>query len=379
MKKYFYFGALGLLIFEILNVYFIMPMPGSQNMNSLDLAYFLYSWRWAFRSVFGIMLCLGITQVFRSGRKWIPAITLLCTTVIVYLFNFKMSADHMFMQAKNTVFKSQADNQLPGGRLVIGVENNGEARAYPIQFLAYHHQVRDTIGGKPVMVTYCSVCRTGRVYEPLVNGKPETFRLVGMDHYNAMFEDANTGSWWRQSTGEAVEGRLKGKTLPEIYSQQMTVDKWFEMYPQGKVMQADESSVDNYDPLARFEAGKSLGNLTRTDSLSWKDKSWVLGIQRGNLSKAYNWNDLKKKRIINDVIGQTPVVMVIATDGKCFAAFERPSSEIFTINHDTLFSGSTKYNFSGRNIDLPSNRLQPVNAYQEFWHSWKTFHPHTQP
>ena len=51
MKKIFYFGFIGLILFEIANVYFIMPMPGSQRMNSIDLAYFLYSWRWLFRAV----------------------------------------------------------------------------------------------------------------------------------------------------------------------------------------------------------------------------------------------------------------------------------------------------------------------------------------
>ena len=43
------------------------------------------------------------------------------------------------------------------------------------------------------MVTYCTVCRTGRVFSPIVEGQPETFRLVGMDHFNAMFEDEGTG------------------------------------------------------------------------------------------------------------------------------------------------------------------------------------------
>jgi hypothetical protein len=65
------------------------------------------------------------------------------------------------------------------------------------------------------MITYCTVCRTGRVFEPVVNGKFEKFRLVGMDHFNAMFEDVTTKSWWRQVTGEAITGKLKGQQLPK--------------------------------------------------------------------------------------------------------------------------------------------------------------------
>ena len=98
------------------------------------------------------------------------------------------------------------NNTVVIDRLVLGVQINGQARAYPIQYIAYHHQVTDTVGGKPIMVTYCSVCRSGRVFEPRISGKQDAFRLVGMDHFNAMFEDKTTGTWWRQVNGEAVAG-----------------------------------------------------------------------------------------------------------------------------------------------------------------------------
>ncbi len=378
MKKLFYFGLAGLSLFEILNVYFIMPMPGSQQMNSIDLAFLFYSWRWVFRIIFIAMVITGSKNAFQSKRKWKPLLILLLGFAISYLFNFQMKADKMFLQAENIVLKSQPENILNSDRQVIGIENNGEAKAYPIEFLTYHHQVRDSVGGKPVMVTYCSVCRTGRVYVPIVNGKNEIFRLVGMDHFNAMFEDASTGSWWRQATGEAIAGKLKGKYLTEIEAKQMTVSKWFELYPHGKVMQPDENYIMTYDSLARFEQGKSKGSLTRTDSLSWKAKSWVVGIQIGNSSKAFDWNDLKREGIINDTIGTTAIVLVVSSDEKSFAAFERPSKTLFKINHDSLFSDGATYNFSGQNLTTPSKKLRSINAYQEFWHSWATFHPNTQ-
>jgi len=37
---------------------------------------------------------------------------------------------------------------------VLGVERGGEARAYPISQIAYHHLVNDTIAGEPYLVTY---------------------------------------------------------------------------------------------------------------------------------------------------------------------------------------------------------------------------------
>ena len=73
------------------------------------------------------------------------------------------------------------------------------------------------------MVSYCTVCRTGRVFAPVIAGRPATFRLVGMDHFNAMLEDQATGSWWRQANGEAITGQLKGTRLPELPSVQLTL------------------------------------------------------------------------------------------------------------------------------------------------------------
>jgi hypothetical protein len=38
--------------------------------------------------------------------------------------------------------------------MVLAVERGGEAVAYPVRLLAYHHIVADTVGGVPVAATY---------------------------------------------------------------------------------------------------------------------------------------------------------------------------------------------------------------------------------
>jgi hypothetical protein len=379
LKGIFYTGVIGISLFEIMNVYFIMPMPGSQEVKSLDLAYFLYSYRWIFRICFALMIATGATNIFRIKDKWLPAASLIIAFTIIYFFNFTLTAEKIFRQPGNLVFKGRVENKINPNSIVLEVQNNGKTKAYPIQFLIYHHQVQDTIGGKPFMVTYCSVCRTGRVYEPLVKGHTEKFRLVGMDHFNAMFEDVTTGSWWRQATGEAVTGPLKGESLPEVNSEQLSIKKLFELHPDALVMQADAGSITQYDSLRKFEQGLSKGNLTRSDSLSWKNKSWVIGVEIGSAEKAFDWNQLKNQHIINDKIGDKPFFLALSDDAKSFAAFERPmETENFTIKNDTLLSNGVAYDFSGHSIMANSQDLKPISAYQEFWHSWKTFHPGTE-
>ncbi|MGB8192137.1 MAG: DUF3179 domain-containing (seleno)protein, partial [Chitinophagaceae bacterium] len=284
---------------------------------------------------------------------------------------------HMFYQPEKKLMLNTATNKVDSNRLILGVEQNGEAKAYPIQFLGYHHQVLDTIGGKPVLVTYCTVCRTGRVYHPMVNGKYEKFRLVGMDHFNAMFEDASTGSWWRQVNGEAITGKLKGQQLPEVFSAQTSLAQWTRLHPNTLIMQADPAFVTSYDSAAKFESGKSESSLTRTDSISWNDKSWVVGIKLGDARKAYDWNKLKSERIIQDKVESTPILLVLADDDKSFFAFERPhENSVFALQKDTLRYRGRSFSINGRGIDTAYS-LRPLPAYQEFWHSWRTFNPQT--
>lgn len=378
MKKLFYLGILGLVLFEAANVYFIMPMPGSQRMESLGLAYFLYGWRWVFRGVFGLGIAVGLFPAFRAS-KWLAPISLAICAYAAYQANFDMAAEKMFLQPRLLRMADAQRNKVPLEKLVLGIERNGQARAYPIQFLGYHHQVLDTVGGEPVMVTYCTVCRTGRVFSPTVNGRPEQFRLVGMDHFNAMFEDATTKSWWRQVSGEAVAGPLKGAQLPEWPVTQTSLRAWLRLYPGSLVMQADSSFSKEYKSMASYDIGLKRGKLTGTDTLSWKDKSWVVGLQMPDgASKAYDWNRLKRERVIHDTVGELPILLVLADDGKSFFAFERPDAEtMFSFKNDTLFRGEKSWNLHGIATDTSTGNLRKTNAYQEFWHSWRTFHPGT--
>ncbi|MCE9600875.1 MAG: DUF3179 domain-containing protein, partial [Gemmatimonadetes bacterium] len=294
---------------------------------------------------------------------------------LAYAFNFVMSADAMFRQPTVVTMATPAGNTVAFDRLVVGVELGGEARAYPLQFIGYHHHVRDSIGGREVLVTYCTVCRTGRVYDPTVNGAPERFRLVGMDHFNAMLEDRTTGSWWRQANGEAVTGPLEGTMLTEIPSRQVTLRQWLALYPESRVMQGDPAFAAQYAEDYAFERGTSRSRLTGTDPRSWEDKSWVVGLRVGGAARAYDWNQLLREGAINDTLGGTPVVLAVATDSASFYAFVRPDTGTrFTVVDDSLRTGARAFAFNGKG---PEGALEPMVASQEFWHSWRTFNPGT--
>ena len=377
MKRVFAIGIIGLVVFEAASVYFIMPLPGSQRMRSIDAAYAVYSSRWVVRAVCGLLVAAGIGAAWRGGGWWrraVPA-SLLVVGLVAWLVNVRMTADHIFLPPTTLVMAPVVKNTVARDRLVVGIEINGDARAYPLQFIGYHHQVRDSVGGEPVLVSYCTVCRTGRVFTPVVNGQLETFRLVGMDHFNAMFEDKTTRSWWRQANGEAITGALKGQAMPEVPSLQVTLEQWLALHPRSLVMQGDSVFAGEYAKDYAFERGTSRGDLTGTDTTSWGDKSWVVGITVNARSKAYDWNQLKRLRVINDEVGGRPIVLVLARDTMSFFAYERPSPGVtFDVRDDSLIATSLRYGLAGKG---PFGTLTRVRASQEFWHSWRTFQPGT--
>jgi hypothetical protein len=381
----FSIGIITLIGAEVLRVYFIMPFPGSQQKETIDLAYFLHNNINYFRILGFLLIAYPFITFFQSGStkaKSIVSLLLVLYLVVFYFFNFRFLADKMFYQPTLTLFAKGPANKIQSKDLVLGVSIDGVSKAYPIEIIGYHHQVRDTVGNTPVMITYCTVCRTGRVFSPLIAGKDEHFRLVGMDHFNAMFEDATTRSWWRQVSGEAIAGPLKGKVLTEIPAEQMRLDAWISQHPETEIMQPDTTFNEAYAGLKNYDEGKSKGDLTRADSLSWKDKSWIVGIQLGMDAQAYDWNELLVKKVLHDKVSGIPLLITMENDSASFHVFKRDTLAFeFNPSSSTLQDIQTRstWNLKGQCIEgtLAGKQLPMVQSYQEFWHSWRTFRPQT--
>jgi hypothetical protein len=157
----------------------------------------------------------------------------------------------------------------------------------------------------------------------MVNGKDETFRLVGMDHFNAMFEDATTKSWWRQVNGQVVAGPLKGTRLKELPSQQSTLSAWLREYPNSLILQPDTLFNKKYNELTDFDKGTIKSGLEKRDSGSWQMKSWVIGVVHNNFAKAYDWNELVEKRMIEDSLPGLPLIIMLEKDSTSFHVWNR--------------------------------------------------------
>jgi len=150
------------------------------------------------------------------------------------------------------------------------------------------------------------------------------------------------------------------------------------------VLQPDKHFQARYDSLKGYDEGTIRGSLEKRDSASWKFKSWVIGINLNGESKAYDWNMLTKKKIINDHIGKTRILLTVEPDNRTFYAFALNDSLHFDFDStaNLLKDNNSKLTCSlnGKctNGMMKETELVLIQAYQEFWHSWKTFHPQTR-
>lgn len=376
MKIIFYLGLLVFLLYEFLNNYFVMGYPGSQEMNSLELSHALSYFKIYFEIIMIPIIIFSGIHVFVHNRRLIPATLILISILLYGYFNFIFTAENKFRIPQQLILEPVNTNQVDSSMMVIGIELNGESKAYPVDYIRYHHRIIDTIGDKVVMVTYCGLCRTGRVYEPYIQGEYTTFRLVGINHHNAMFEDKQTKSWWSQETGKCIVGKLKGAKLKEAYCDNFTLKKWVEMKPKTKIMQPDPKFMKRYRELNDYSENTSVTPFLKNQGILTRN-TFVIGISIGNDAVAYEWNYLLEKRIVTDKVGKIPFALVISNDNKSFVAFENPSNLSCILRNDTLFINNTPYNFAGINLISFKTQLKKISAYREYWFSWLYAHPST--
>jgi len=105
----------------------------------------------ALASVIGISLWNQTRRWWRKGLL----LSLFVPLLLAAWFARQNHFEWMFKPLPNAAFAKVNDASfVSDGDMVLAVEMNGDAAAYPVRQIAYHHVVQDMIGGIPVLVTY---------------------------------------------------------------------------------------------------------------------------------------------------------------------------------------------------------------------------------
>jgi hypothetical protein len=109
--------------------------------------------------VFAFILWQPLWQTdnpWRRSRVWRKIV--LSTILVLVAFSAVMSRlnyfEWMFRPVDSAQFETEAASKLDKGEMILAIRFGGDARAYPISEMAYHHVLNDVVGDVPVAVTY---------------------------------------------------------------------------------------------------------------------------------------------------------------------------------------------------------------------------------
>ena len=292
-----------------------------------------------------------------------------------------------------------ADYLLPDDR-VIGVSINGEHRAYPLRIMNAHEIANDTLGGEPVTIAYSVLSGAPIAYSPMVDAEATTFGASGLLYLsNNLLYDRKTLSLWTQATGRPVTGPqalnedLRLSSFPTVVT---TWEEWHADHPDTTVI---DVATGIYDPGLYYPEGdaRSIYYDYRAspdlllpvwpESEALQPKAAIIGVDLDGQSKAYPVDVVQTGRVINDMVGAAPVVVVGSAGTQAARVYHRgdrafslpegadddspaelmdDAGATWTVTEDALVNASNS-----------SDRLERIPAHPSSWFGWYAFRPDT--
>jgi hypothetical protein len=231
--------------------------------------------------------------------------------------------------------------------LVLGVEWKGEARAYPIAILEWHELVNDTLGGRPILVSYCPLCGTGIVFDRRVGGAVRRFGVSGLLYRSdLLMYDRETQSLWSQISAESVTGPSLGQRLALLRSRIERFGEWKRSHPETSVLSRETGHRRDYgrSPYAGYADSRRLAFPVPVDR-RYHPKMPTVGLRvEGGDARAY------------------PALEVVRAGGVIQEQFEGKPVRVAFDSEDQVFRVVA---------------ADPIEVVQGYWFAWAAFHPET--
>lgn len=254
---------------------------------------------------------------------------------------------------------SQANEFLSDEEPGIGVDLDGVKRFYPFQILVWHEIVNDEIKGKKVLVTYCPLCLTAIVFDPVVKGGRVEFGTSGkLWNSNLLMYDRKTDSLWSQVLGQAVVGEMTGTRLAVLPSDLLKYGNWKQQNPDGQVLSRDTGATRFYgrDPYGDYYTTPGTYFPVDKKDTRLEEKDFVLGIVIDGKAKAYHTEAVKKVGRLEDKFANKTII----------AEYDQKLDVV------RLFSAE------GGTTSGGEKKLVRINPFGAFWFSWVAAHPDTE-
>ena len=290
------------------------------------------------------------------------------------------------------------DSREPGVLFAL----DGDARFYPLRILTFHEVVNDNFAGRPVVVTYCPLCNTAVVFNPVVNGEALRFGVSGLlRNSDLVMWDSSTETLWQQITGEGIVGELAGTQLQLLGSSLVRWGDFQSEFPAGTVLSRQTGFTRSYgqNPYRGYSSSDRPFLFEGDLDERFPALERVVGVTVDGRDKAYPFSVISQVGAVNDIVSDTPIVVFWGapdtadaldtadiTQGKSVGtgvAYDRAVNRTvltFAANGDDSFTDqetNTTWNLLGRAISGPleGSQLDTVVHRNDFWFAWAAFNP----
>jgi hypothetical protein len=284
----------------------------------------------------------------------------------------------------------KAEEFLEDSDLVVGLNINGDIRAYPLQILVWHEIVNDKVGNTPVAVTYCPLCFTNQVFNRTMNdGQILEFGTSGkLYNSNLVMYDRTTKSLWSQAMAQGIGGTFAGIKLERIPFDVAYWKEWKQLYPDSKVLSTDTGSTRPYgaDPYGDYYTnGEILFPVSNSDDRLGL-KEIVIGLENKGQYKAFKLQEIEDKKVINNQVNGKPIVLFSLHPFMARVYDPVVNGQILEFNYnikDKKFvdkQTNSIWNFDGKSISgqMKGKQLTRLSFDEGFWFEWVAFHPKTE-
>jgi len=285
---------------------------------------------------------------------------------------------------------------------VILFSEGEDIRVYPLAILIWHEIVNDTVGSRPVAVTFCPLCNASIVFDRSFDGRVLDFGTTGrLRNSDLIMYDRQTETWWQQFTGEGIVGRYAGAQLAFLPSQVLSFADVAAAFPAAQVL-ARPTFPRSYgaNPYTGYDSSSQPFLFRGEIDPRLPATERVAGVALPGAIKAYPFSVVAAAGAINDEVNGTPLVILhkpgvaSALDASAIsegrevgsvAVYDRRIAGrvlTFVANGAGVYrdqeTGSV-WNILGEAIDgeLRGEQLTRQLAFDHFWFAWAAFHPQT--
>ncbi|MGR5177768.1 DUF3179 domain-containing protein [Vibrio parahaemolyticus] len=195
-----------------------------------------------------------------------------------------------------------AASYLHSDDIVLGLNVDGVAKAYPLRILNWHEIVNDRIGDTYYLISYCPLCGSGMAFESFSDDARQTNFSFGVSGllYNSdvLMYDRATESLWSQIHGEAISGPHVGRKLKQVPLTLIRWSGWAERHPDSLVLSVDTGFRRNYnqDPYAGYAKNAALYFPVANQAPDlYHPKEMVMGVKVKQSFIAFPFSELTKQ------------------------------------------------------------------------------------